>query len=152
MNFKEMKPYATGKFAVVYLLGEDKVVRKSETELDGFKLILGLTPEERKYFCLPEIFEIDEEDHEWCVIQRLKNVYLDLPEWFCFEKFNKAMSFDERLIPNKEVCELLNAAIELHKYITDMGANVLLDLSETNIMQDDNGKLYLSDPLGCLDI
>lgn len=145
-----------GQYAEVYALTSDTVLRKSLTEVDGFRCICWLSDEERARFGLPVIKEIEEEC-SWAVVEKLQRcgeaLFQDMGEadWDYLNSDSPVILIEKFAYP--ELGELLNKAIALFNYLTEEGYPVSsLDLHPRNIMKRQDGTLVLSDPIGELDI
>lgn len=148
------RPISRGEFAQVYALPDnsDMVLRVSEAETDGFRLLVGLTDEERVKFRLPKFYH-HEECGEFVIMERLYPIDPSiLSEEFRLEPntFNR-----QRIIQddeNEKVKDLLNTALALNNHLIDLGSYFELDVNTRNIMLRKCGELVLSDPIGWLDI
>lgn len=150
------KRLGQGVCATVYELTEDTVLRESDDETDGFRAVCWLSDEDRERFCLPKILEVDDEEHQWAVIERLYPVggalFQELGEcdWNIINK-HRVCLVD---VKNTRLKALLDKAFELYRYVTEELEMPVtrLDLHHRNIMQRKDGTLVLNDPFHYLDI
>lgn len=154
---KHGKLISRGSFAEVYELTEDTVLRKSSTEVDGFRCICWLTTEERERFALPVIKEVDEEECSWAIVEKLQRcgdaLFQDMGtvDWCHINACSPVVVIKNFTYP--QLGELFNKAIALLKYMVEEGYPVTsLDLHPRNIMKRADGTLVISDPFGELDI
>lgn len=145
-----------GVCATVYELTEDAVLRESRNETDGFRAVCWLSDEDRERFCLPKILEMDDEDYEWAVIERLYPVggglfqTLGQTDWDIINKHRTCLVD----VKNVQLKVLLDKAFELYRYVTEELEMpvTMLDIHHRNIMQRKDGTLVLNDPFHYLDI
>lgn len=161
-QFTDLKKLNEGTFAVAYLMSDGRVLRHSQTELDGFMILAQLKDFEAKEFGILKIFSFDSEWSEYAITERL--YHLDVDTFSdVFEHvsthFNEIVESDnyealEEIIKHehKELKELLIKAFNLGRFLIDGGYRFLMDIKRDNIMARKNGELVLSDPIGCLDI
>lgn len=146
----------TGVCAFVYEITPTTVVRQSHDETDGFRAVCWLSDEDREKFCLPKILEVDEEDYQWAVIERLYPVgealfrELGLRDRDIINEHNTCLVD----VKNSQLNTLLEKAFELFQYVTkELEIPVTrLDLHHCNIMRRKDGTPVLSDPFHYLDI
>lgn len=150
------KRLGQGVCATVYELTGDTVLRESDDETDGFRAVCWLTDEDRERFCLPKIIEVDEEESQWAVVERLYPVggalfqELGHVDWDIINKHITCLVD----VKNERLKTLLDKAFELYRYVTDELEMPVtgLDLHHRNIMQRKDGTLVLNDPFDYLDI
>lgn len=154
-NNKYLQKYPVlgqGGFSIVYELVDynNLILKHSYNPMDGFRFLadmtaakrnkIGLRPiEERKiygddiYYLLPKLNKIDFTGKELEYLNAINEI--DNPiTFFMFEDFiSERMS----IIQSKIKALLLTLKDEVYE----------LDISEENIMQDENGNIYLTDPV-----
>ena len=148
------KPYlvneivAEGQFSRIYYIDETKVMRVSLTPIDGFRMLLELTDEEREKYNLPKIYYFDE-NYDFCIMERLYNIednFFSNVLRYRHDNFNKFY-----LIPNDEdirIRKLLNKLLDLKEVMNSWGVVFTLDVSTKNIMCRLDGVPVLASPIG----
>lgn len=141
-----------GGFSIVYDLVDynNLILKHSYNPMDGFRFLadmtaakrnkIGLRPiEERKiygediYYLLPKLKKIDFTEKELEYLNAINEI--DNPiTFFMFEDF-----ISERMSTIQSKIKALLLAVKDEVYE--------LDISEDNIMEDEKGKIYLTDPI-----
>ena len=131
------------------------VFKKSHTYNDGFRKLASLPLKKREYFSFRNVLEKKKNDETGEMFYLLENLKpLNLSENEKLE-LNELNSFDflyhteETIMPceSKKVGEIMSLIFKMKKAFGRKFKFAEYDFHESNFMQDEKGRLYVTDPI-----
>ena len=137
-----------GGFSVVYDITDlDNIVLKhSFIPNDGFRYLSDLSLTKRaKIGLIPIIERKICGDDIYYLLPKLKKIYFSENELQCLKKINAKQLINSSIHISEKIHDILTKVNNLISILKD--EQYELDISKDNIMEDNNGNIYLTDPI-----
>lgn len=137
----------------VFIIDENVVLKYAYNPNDPFHYLADMSLSQRNKFSFVPIIERKKIGNDfYYLMKKLNHIKFSLKEKCLLEKINTNSSSltDEERKENERISLVENLAFQLIELLPTIRFE--LDLKPDNIMQDENGKIYLVDPISELEL
>lgn len=148
----EIEHLEDGGFSSIFtIIGNEKLLlKKSKNRVDGFRFIATMPEEKRKEFAFRNIIEEKKVKGEYYyILENLKEIDFSEQEKrdlvYMFE-YNE-LSDENKVYSTPRVEKIKNLMLKLVDHLAEKLEYCCLDLHYTNVMMNDDGEIFLTDPI-----